>query len=97
VRVPDHITDLAPPGSESLGPVVMVLCEFQMIDAETDAANEVGEASHEAYKERQRRAVYNRLRLGARTALPADDSLSPPPPSVMRIAMEVPKSGSDDS
>jgi uncharacterized protein (TIGR04552 family) len=97
VRVPDHLTDLAPPGSESLGPVVMVLCEFQMLDAETDAANEVGEASHEAYKERQRRAVYNRLRLGARTALPADDSLSPPPPSVMRIAMEVPKSGSDDS
>src|SRR5690606_33714576 len=66
VRVPHHIMDLAPPGSESLGPVVMVLCEFQMLDAETDAANEVGEASHEAYKERQRKAVYTRLRLGTR-------------------------------
>lgn len=97
VRVPDHIMDLAPPGSESLGPVVMVLCEFQMLDAETDSANEVGDASHEAYKERQRRAVYNRLRLGARPAQNAEDSMSPPAPSVTRRTTDVPPSGSDDS
>jgi uncharacterized protein (TIGR04552 family) len=66
VRVPDHLMDLAPPGSESLGPVVQVPCEFQMLDADTDAANEVGEASHDAYKQRQRDAVFRRLRLGAR-------------------------------
>lgn len=66
VRVPDHVAAGAPPGCESLGPVVFVLCEFQMLDAETDAANEVGDASHEAYKQRQRAAVYHRLRLGAR-------------------------------
>lgn len=82
VRVPDHVAAGAPPGCESLGPVVFVLCEFQMIDAETDSANEVGEASHDAYKQRQRAAVYNRLRLGARSltspsevpsSVPADD------------------------
>lgn len=74
VRVPEHIVATAPPGAENLGPVIFVLCEFQILDAETDAANEVGEASHDAYKQRQRTAVYNRLRLGARQNLAGDDS-----------------------
>lgn len=65
VRVPEHLMELAPPGSDSLGPVVQVPCEFQMLDAETDSANERGDASHDAYKQRQRDAVYRRLRLGA--------------------------------
>jgi uncharacterized protein (TIGR04552 family) len=69
VRVPPHVMELAPPGSESLGPIVYMLCEFQLLDAESDAANESGEASHEAYKQRQREAVFQRLRLG------------PPPPA----------------
>ena len=66
VRVPQHIMELAPPGSENLGPIVYVLCEFQLVDAESEAANEAGEASHEAYKARQRDAVFRRLRLGSR-------------------------------
>ncbi len=70
VRVPDHIMESAPPGSNSLGPIVYMLCEFQMLDAETDAANEVGDASHDAYKRRQREAVFRRLRLGARQNTP---------------------------
>src|ERR1044071_6499608 len=37
VRVPVSFTRLAPPGSESLGPVVYLLCEFQLVDAETEA------------------------------------------------------------
>ncbi len=65
VRVPEHLMEIAPPGSELLGPVVQVPCEFQMLDADTDAANERGEASHDAYKQRQREAVFRRLRLGA--------------------------------
>ncbi len=65
VRVPEHIMELAPPGSEKLGPVVYVLCEFQMLDTLTDANNEIGDASHDAYKRRQREAVINRLQLGA--------------------------------
>jgi uncharacterized protein (TIGR04562 family) len=66
VRVPPSFMHLAPPGSESLGPVVYLLCEFQLVDAETEASNESGEASHSAYKQRQRDAVFRRLRLGAR-------------------------------
>lgn len=66
VRVPAHLMEQAPSGCENLGPVVHVPCEFQMLDAETDAANEVGDASHDAYKQRQRDAVFRRLRLGAR-------------------------------
>jgi hypothetical protein len=35
-----------------------------MVDGETEASNEGGEASHASYKERQRRAVIQRLKLG---------------------------------
>jgi uncharacterized protein (TIGR04552 family) len=66
VRVPSDIMEMAPPGSKALGPVVYMLCEFQILDAETEAGNESGEASHEAYKGRQKAAVFRRLRLGAR-------------------------------
>jgi uncharacterized protein (TIGR04552 family) len=69
VRVPPHIMDLAPSGSEALGPILFMLCEFQILDAESDAANEAGDASHEAYKHRQRQAVFGRLRLGPHSAL----------------------------
>lgn len=65
-RVPPHIMELSPEGSEQLGPIVYMLCEFQLMDAESDAQNELGEASHEAYKARQQAAVFRRLRLGAR-------------------------------
>jgi len=66
LRVPKHLMELAPPGCENLGPVVYMLCEFQLLDAETEAMNEAGEASHDAYKQRQRASVMRRLRLGAR-------------------------------
>lgn len=66
VRVPPHLMELAPPGSEQLGPLVYMLCEFQVLDAESEASNETGEASHDAYKRRQREAVFRRLRLGSR-------------------------------
>ncbi len=64
VRVPPHLMELAPPGSENLGPIVYVLCEFQVLDAESEAANETGDASHDRYKQRQRTAVFRRLRRG---------------------------------
>jgi uncharacterized protein (TIGR04552 family) len=67
VRVPPHILDVAPSGTADLGRVVYMLCEIQLIDAETEAANETGSANHRAYKERQREAVFRRLRLGTRT------------------------------
>lgn len=66
VRLPRKILEAAPPAAWALGPVVFVLCEFQVVDRETEASNERGEASHERYKERQREAVMQRLKLGVR-------------------------------
>lgn len=68
LRVPKHLMEVAPPGCENLGPVVYMLCEFQLLDAETEGMNESGDASHDAYKLRQRASVMRRLRLGARPA-----------------------------
>ena len=38
VRIPPQFMQLAPPGPEPLGPVVYMLCEFQLVDAETEAS-----------------------------------------------------------
>ena len=65
VRVPQKVLDKAPPAAANLGPVVFVLVEFQLVDHDTELANESGEASHARYKERQRTAVRDRLQLGA--------------------------------
>ena len=70
VRVPEHLLELAPPGSEGLGRIVYMLCEFQLLDAESEATNEAGDASHDEYKRRQRLAVTRRLRMGTRRFLP---------------------------
>jgi hypothetical protein len=63
----------------------------------------VGEASHDAYKRRQRMAVYNRLRLGARQSLTPGDTPSaprvseplvppePPPPALEESPVEEPE------
>lgn len=66
LRVPPHIMETSPEGAENLGPIVYMLCEFQLLDAESEGENEASDASHAAYKERQRAAVARRLRLGAR-------------------------------
>jgi uncharacterized protein (TIGR04552 family) len=68
VRVPAHVLEDAPANARSLGQVIFVQTEFQIVDQETDAQNEQGEASHARYKERQRRAVMERLRMGFRGA-----------------------------
>jgi len=67
VRLPPEIMEMAPPAAWALGPIVFVLCEFQLIDRETEAANELGDASHAKYKERQKQAVMRRLKLGGRS------------------------------
>lgn len=63
---PDHLQH-APPSAWSLGSVIFVLTEIQIIDRETEMRNELGESSHAKYKERQKRAVVRRLQLGAGT------------------------------
>lgn len=66
VRLPPETMEMAPPAAWALGPIIYVLCEFQLVDRETESANELGEASHSAYKARQKQAVMRRLKLGVR-------------------------------
>jgi uncharacterized protein (TIGR04552 family) len=66
VRLPRETLELAPAHARTLGSIVYVLCEFQVIDQDTEAANELGEASHARYKERQKSAVMRRLKIGTR-------------------------------
>lgn len=65
VRIPTKQLERAPTNAWQLAPVVFVICEFQVIDRETEAKNERGEASHAKYKERQKRAVMRRLQMGS--------------------------------
>ena len=66
VRLPRKLLERAPSSTWPLGPIIFVICEFQVIDRETESANELGDASHAKYKERQKRAVMRRLQLGMR-------------------------------
>jgi uncharacterized protein (TIGR04552 family) len=63
VRLPTRISSQA---ESDLGPIIFVLCEFQIVDQITEAANELGDASHDRYKGRQRQAVKRRLKIGVR-------------------------------
>ena len=49
---------------DSLGSLAYVLVEFQIVDEETDARNNMGKSSHENYKDRQKRGVLKRLKGG---------------------------------
>jgi uncharacterized protein (TIGR04552 family) len=70
VRVPQEVMDHAPPAAWALGKVIFGQTEFQVIDRETEQANEMGEASHDAYKRRQQQAVARRLKMGLQPAPP---------------------------
>lgn len=64
VRIATKQLERGPREAWQLAPIVFVICEFQVIDRETEAANERGEASHAKYKDRQKRAVMRRLQMG---------------------------------
>lgn len=73
IRLSREMLEQVPPAGWSLGPVIFVQAEFQIVDRETEQTNEFGEASHAAYKKRQRQSVMRRLKLGleeARTVTP---------------------------
>jgi uncharacterized protein (TIGR04552 family) len=76
VRLPKRILDRAPPTAVELGTVIFVICEFQIVDRDTETHNELGEASHAKYKERQKKAVMRRLQLGGGEPPPR---ITPPP------------------
>ena len=64
VRVPDKVLADASPATADLGHTIFVQTEFQVLDRQTDESNEDGDASHRAYKERQKLAVMHRLKVG---------------------------------
>ena len=66
LRVPHAWMAAAPKDAVGLGSVIFAQTEFQVIDRETEQSNEIGDASHSAYKTRQKMAVMRRLKLGAR-------------------------------
>jgi uncharacterized protein (TIGR04552 family) len=84
VRLPKKILDRAPPSAAQFGQIIFVICEFQLVDRDTEAGNELGDASHAKYKERQKKAVMRRLQLGSE-----DESVS-------RIPVAIPAPGAPD-
>jgi uncharacterized protein (TIGR04552 family) len=64
VRVPRQVLAALPESAEALGHVIFVQTEFQVLDRATDESNESGDASHRAYKQRQKLAVMQRLKVG---------------------------------
>ncbi len=86
VRLPKRILDDAPASAAALGNVIFVICEFQIVDRDTEAHNELGDASHAKYKDRQKKAVMRRLQLGGQSAGPdpSDSSGSLPAASDVR-------------
>jgi uncharacterized protein (TIGR04552 family) len=74
LRVSREMLAEAPPAAWTLGSVVFAQTEFQVVDRETEQGNELGDASHSAYKDRQKDAVMRRLKLG--TAAPTRRELS---------------------
>ena len=92
VRLPRKLLERAPSSAWPLGPVVFVICEFQVIDRETEAANEQGEASHAKYKERQKKAVMRRLQLGMREMKvpPRRPEVEATPPPLAPVSVRAP-------
>jgi uncharacterized protein (TIGR04552 family) len=86
VRLPARILHDAPASAAPLGNVIFVICEFQIVDRDTEAHNELGDASHDRYKDRQKKAVMRRLQLGGQSGVPdaPDSSGSIAPPSDVR-------------
>lgn len=81
IRVPQEVMEQAPPAAWALGQVIFGQIEFQIIDRDTEQANEMGDASHDAYKRRQQEAVARRLKVGFE---PEPSSSSTPPPKKKR-------------
>jgi uncharacterized protein (TIGR04552 family) len=66
IRVDALPAAAAHPDLASLGPLIFLLVEFQVFDEATWSSNEVGDGSHDRYKDRQRWEVIRRLMYGGR-------------------------------
>jgi uncharacterized protein (TIGR04552 family) len=81
IRLPRRLLERAPASAAQLGNVIFVICEFQIVDRDTETHNELGEASHAKYKDRQKKAVMRRLQLGT---VGEGGPATEPPPDVRR-------------
>jgi uncharacterized protein (TIGR04552 family) len=93
VRLPPELLESAPPAAWALGHVVFAQAEFQVVDRETEQRNEVGDASHEAYKARQKDAVMRRIKVGNLAPAVAPAPASDGPGSRKVAALRASKSG----
>jgi uncharacterized protein (TIGR04552 family) len=84
IRMRPEVLEQAPAAMRELGAVVFMMVEFQLVDRETEANNELGDASHARYKERQRLAVARRLKLGTREMKVPTQALQGPPVSTRK-------------
>jgi len=66
LRVRDLVDRARDPALRDLGSIVFLVVEFQMFDEKTWEANELGDGSHDRYKDRQRWEVVRRLEHGGR-------------------------------
>ena len=65
IRIPNFQEAFVTDGIDPIPrPIVYVRTELQILDRQTHRHNERGDAAHSKYKERQRRTVINRLKLG---------------------------------
>jgi uncharacterized protein (TIGR04552 family) len=64
IRIDEYVMRVDDPAFAEYGPVVFVMTEFQVVDAKTAQNNDLGENSHERYKERQMAKVKVRLLRG---------------------------------
>lgn len=86
VRLPENVIRDWPGVVREYGKVVFVQTEFQVIDRETEQANELGDASHQAYKDRQKLAVIRRLKVGLEEKQQRRTLSALPPPPQLRPA-----------
>lgn len=77
VRLPPEFLENAPPAASALGQVVFAQAEFQIVDRDSEHTNALGDASHDAYKQRQKLAVARRLKLGNVVTPSARNSVPP--------------------
>jgi uncharacterized protein (TIGR04552 family) len=65
IRIPKYQEAFLTDGVDPVPrPILYIRTELQILDRQTHRHNERGDAAHSKYKERQRRTVINRLKLG---------------------------------
>ena len=65
LRITDYLDVFRTDGVDPMPrPIVYVRTELQILDRQAHRYNERGDAAHSKYKERQRRTVKNKLKLG---------------------------------